>query len=146
MDRSGPGTGAMAGLVGVIRHRWPTWLALVAVAVVVGDGGPAPTDALTWIMLVLPLLYLVIGAVRGHLRRPRVLLAQLAALVAYGALTALALSADDDLRRYLVAGGWLAHAAWDAVHHRANLVVPRAYAEFCGVVDLLLAAAILFLT
>ncbi|MCE7984454.1 MAG: hypothetical protein DYG89_25050 [Caldilinea sp. CFX5] len=37
----------------------------------------------------------------------------------------------------------LAHAAWDAIHWWRNRVVARVYAEFCGVVDLPLGAAIL---
>lgn len=40
----------------------------------------------------------------------------------------------------------LAHVAWDAYHYLRNTVVPRSYAEFCAVVDLVLGAAILLLT
>jgi hypothetical protein len=40
----------------------------------------------------------------------------------------------------------LGHAAWDAYHYLRNRVVPRSYAEFCAVVDLLLGAVILFMT
>ena len=40
----------------------------------------------------------------------------------------------------------LSHAAWDAYHYLRNRVVVRSYAEFCAVVDLLLGAAILFMT
>jgi hypothetical protein len=45
-----------------------------------------------------------------------------------------------------VAGGLLAHAAWDIYHHRANKVVVRSMAEFCFVLDTLLAAAIVAAT
>jgi hypothetical protein len=41
---------------------------------------------------------------------------------------------------WLVAFGWLAHAGWDVVHHRTGRVVPHGYAEFCGVLDVALAA------
>ncbi|GAB3819170.1 hypothetical protein [Micromonospora zhanjiangensis] len=47
--------------------------------------------------------------------------------------------------RDLVAAGWFGHAVWDAAHHRARRVVPRGYAQWCGVVDLLGTAAILLL-
>jgi hypothetical protein len=40
----------------------------------------------------------------------------------------------------------LGHAAWDAYHYLRDRVVTRSYAEFCAVVDLLLGAAILFMT
>lgn len=49
-----------------------------------------------------------------------------------------------DLGRYFLAAGYFGHAAWDVAHHIANKVVPRSYADFCGVVDLLLGFAILF--
>jgi hypothetical protein len=37
----------------------------------------------------------------------------------------------------------LGHAAWDAHHYLRDRVVARSYAEFCGVLDLLVGAAIL---
>ncbi len=37
-----------------------------------------------------------------------------------------------------MAFGWLAHAGWDLVHHRTAWVVPRGYAEGCGVLDVAL--------
>jgi hypothetical protein len=40
----------------------------------------------------------------------------------------------------------LGHAAWDAYHFVRNRVVQRSYAEFCFFTDLLLGAAILFMT
>ena len=43
----------------------------------------------------------------------------------------------------MLAAGWLAHAAWDVAHHRADRVVPRWYAELCMVCDLIIAAALL---
>jgi hypothetical protein len=45
-----------------------------------------------------------------------------------------------------VAIALIGHAAWDAYHFLRNRVVARSYAEFCAVVDLLLGAAILFMT
>jgi hypothetical protein len=41
-----------------------------------------------------------------------------------------------------VAAGLLGHALWDAGHYRRDIVVQRSYAKFCGVTDLLLAAAV----
>jgi hypothetical protein len=41
--------------------------------------------------------------------------------------------------------GPMAHGVCDLVHCRLDRVVPRPWAEWCGVVDILGAAAILFL-
>jgi hypothetical protein len=46
----------------------------------------------------------------------------------------------------LVAGGLLAHAVWDVVHHRLDRVVVRSMAEFCAVLDTSLALVVLAVT
>jgi hypothetical protein len=51
---------------------------------------------------------------------------------------------DPDLGRYLVAAGWFLHGIWDFVHLRADKVVARSYAEWCGVVDVLIAVELVF--
>ena len=48
-----------------------------------------------------------------------------------------------ELGAYLVAFALLGHAAWDAYHYLRDRVVARSYAEFCGVLNLLVGAAIL---
>ncbi|MFC9973304.1 hypothetical protein ACFVH6_20665 [Spirillospora sp. NPDC127200] len=98
---------------------------------------------ITWTLPVLALIYLAFGAIRGELRARGVLSAQVAALAVLTALALVSLVVSPDLGRYLVAAGWLAHAAWDAVHHRSGKVVPRAYALFCVVVDLMVAAVLI---
>ena len=94
-----------------IARRWPTWLALALVFVSFGDGEPTPVDQFAWLMLMLPIAYLLFGAARRELRPPRVLVLQLAALAFYVALTAVALLLEDDAARYVVGAGWLAHSA-----------------------------------
>lgn len=44
---------------------------------------------------------------------------------------------------YLIVAALLAHALWDAVHLWRNRVVAASYAEFCGVLHLVLGVAIL---
>jgi hypothetical protein len=140
------GTGAYGRRVAaLLARRWPTWIALAVVAVTVADGGPLPLDLFAWLTLVMPLAYLGFGAARKDLQPAAMLMLQLAALGFYVGLTAVALSVDDDLARYLLAFGWIAHAFWDGVFFHANRVVPRPWAEWCGVVDLCLGGAILFL-
>jgi hypothetical protein len=138
-------SGATRRFARLLARRWPTWLALALVVVSVADGEPLPVDTFAWLMLVLPTAYLVFGTARKEWRPPTILMLQLGALAFYVALTAIALSLDDGIARYVVAAGWIAHAGWDAAHHRAKRVVPRAYAEWCFVVDVLLGVAIIVL-
>ncbi|MFG2772778.1 hypothetical protein [Streptomyces sp. NPDC048350] len=115
-------------------HRWPT---LVGVGVVVAtfvDGVP-PVGLLAGLLAVMPLCYLLFGAFRGELRGSRVVAVQLAGLVGFTAVAALALAADETLGLRVVAAGWLAHGIWDILHHRSGRIVPRAWSEWCAVVD-----------
>jgi hypothetical protein len=138
-------SGTARAIAHVLAHRWPTWLALGLVAVTLADGNSPPVDTFALLAIAMPLAYLGFGAARKQLWPRAVLILQLAALVFYIGLAAVALSVDDDLARYLVGFGLIAHAFWDAAHHRANRVVPRPWAEWCGVADILLGGAILFL-
>ncbi|NUW39621.1 hypothetical protein [Nonomuraea rhodomycinica] len=124
---------------GLLERRWPTLLGLVMTLACWVDPmlPPAP------VLLVLPGTYLVIGLFRRTLRGPGVVALQLAALAGYAALMVAALAAGPDTARYLIAAGWLAHAAWDAAHFVTRRVVPRGYAEWCGVVDLVVGVTIL---
>ncbi|MFC7330669.1 hypothetical protein [Marinactinospora rubrisoli] len=133
-----------SGVLAAIGHRWPTGLGIALAVATFVDGVP-PSTSLAGILVAMPVCYLVFGALRGELRRPGVLALQTAGLLGFGGLALLALSVDADLCRYLLAAGWLAHAVWDFAHHRNGRVVPRAWAEGCGVVDLLGAASILLL-
>ncbi|WP_410809148.1 hypothetical protein [Micromonospora sp. 067-2] len=118
-----------------LARRWPTGLALlVTVDMWIDPGVLSP-----WTMLVLPGGYLVIGLVRRTLRGPGVLATQLLGLAGWVALTLVAVTVGGRTAAWLVAFGWLAHAGWDLVHHRTARVVPRGYAEWCGVLDTALA-------
>ena len=64
-------------------------------------------------------------------------------MLGFGAVALAATAVDLDVARYVLAAGWLAHAAWDIAHHRLGRVVPRWYAETCLVADLTIAAALL---
>lgn len=101
------------------------------------DGVP-PVGLLAGLLAVMPVCYLLFGAFRGELREPRALAVQLAGLAGFtaAAVLALALAHDETLGLRMVAVGWLAHGIWDIVHHRSNRSVPRAWSEWCAVVDL----------
>ncbi|OEJ23651.1 hypothetical protein AR457_03225 [Streptomyces agglomeratus] len=129
-----------------LGHRWPTWVALALVGVTFGDGEP-PLGFLAGLLVFMPLCYLAFGAFRGEFGgesgRRGLLALQLAGLLGFAGLAAVALSTGEPAARWVVAAGWLAHAVWDFVHHRTGRVVPRAWSEWCCVVDLLGAVGIL---
>ncbi|MFD5810915.1 hypothetical protein [Rhodococcus aetherivorans] len=83
----------------------------------------------------------VVGAVRGRLRDRRFLV-QAAGMVAFAALGLVALAVDPDVARYIVAAGWFLHGVWDLVHHRLRVTVDRSFAEFCAVLDIAVAVAL----
>ncbi|WP_051047239.1 hypothetical protein [Nocardia asiatica] len=132
-----------AGPVGVVVRRWPTLAAVVAVVVFFADGGSEPTPFAV-LLPVMAVLYLVFGGLRGDLWHRGEFALQTAGVLAFGGIALAVQAADGSLARYLLAGGWLAHGVWDFVHHRRDRVVPRAWSEWCGVVDVLGAAALLF--
>ena len=63
----------------------------------------------------------------------------------FGAIALAAMYPAPGAGVYLVAFALFGHAAWDAFHYPGDRVVTRTYAEFCGVLDLLLGVAILVL-
>ncbi|MFF4169593.1 hypothetical protein [Streptomyces sp. NPDC001744] len=127
-----------------LPHRWPTLVAIVLVVATFVDGVP-PVGLLAGLLGVMPVCYLFFGGFRGGLRAFRVLAVQLAGLAGFTAVAALALAADGTLGLRVVAVGWLAHGIWDILHHRSGRVVPRAWSEWCAVVDVGGALAILTL-
>ncbi|WP_280494137.1 hypothetical protein [Nocardia asiatica] len=133
-----------AGPAGVVVRRWPTLAAVVAVVVFFADGASEPTPFAV-LLPVMAVLYLLFGGLRGHLWHGGEFALQTVGLLAFGGIALAVQAADGSLARYLVAGGWLAHGVWDFVHHRRGRVVPRVWSEWCGVVDVLGAAALLFL-
>ncbi|GCE77553.1 hypothetical protein [Cellulomonas biazotea] len=126
------------------RTAWPLFfvtIVVVAAARLLGfDADP------TWVLLGLGAVLAVVGLVRGALRPAYGLPLQGLALLVFGAVAALAPAATHDVGAYLLAAGLLAHAGWDVHHHRTQRVVPRSLAEFCVVLDVLLAAVIVAVT
>ncbi len=68
---------------------------------------------------------------------------QATAAVLFGAAGVLATVADLRVGGILVAVGLIGHALWDAWHLRTGKVVTGSYAEWCGVVDVVLGAVVL---
>jgi len=131
--------------------RW--WPALVGLAIgVIGLLDLQPwrrSDPPTWMPIGLALAYLIFGMARGQLHRPGVLRLELAGLVLFTGCVVLAVLVDTDAGQYIAGAAWISHAAWDVAHHRdlsrhhAVGVVPRGWAEFCIVLDLLMGASLI---
>jgi len=130
-------------LTTAIKNLWPIVLG-IAVGLVVIQG--LELDAsLSVLALVIAAIYLPIGAVRKQLGRPHVLWLETLGVIVFAALALRALYVDRQLAQFLLAAAFFGHAAWDFAHHRADKVVPRWYAEFCIVADVIIGVGILAL-
>jgi hypothetical protein len=131
-------------IVAAVQRRQASWVVLVvgltSFVVLRALDAVAPSAVFTTVAL----LVLVWGGVRGQLHRPGMFRVQALGMVGFGAVALVGLAVDPDLGRYLVAAGWFMHGIWDFVHLRADKVVVRSYAEWCGVIDVLIAAELVF--
>jgi hypothetical protein len=138
---------AASGLVylgaAALRRRGAAWAVFFGTFVVlmITEVTPLDIDA-TWVFIGLAVPFAGYGLLRGAARPTHGLPLQTIAMVGFGAIAAVALLVDATVGGLLVAAGLLGHAAWDLHHHRANRVVTRPFAEFCLVLDVLLAVAI----
>ncbi len=129
-----------------LDRRWFAWVVLLAglplAFFIPSISGIDPS----LVLLVAAPVFLVLGVARGQWQRPGGLPLQTAGMLAFGSTVLVALYVDPDLGGKLVGIALIGHAAWGAYHLLRDRVVTRSYAEFCAVVDLLLGAAILFMT
>ena len=88
------------------------------------------------------LILIVVGVARG-VWRARENRRQLFAMALFSAIAvAAAAGVDPIIAGILVIVGLLGHAAWDIWHHLRTAVVARSYAEFCAVLDVILAIVV----
>ncbi|MFI6870404.1 hypothetical protein [Nocardia sp. NPDC050406] len=142
------GASTRTGALALIRNRWPSAVALVLLLVWRPDeqfDSPEP-ELFTMALLLFAMgaIYLPWGAFRAELRPRWLLWLQTVALFGFGTMALVALDADLDIARWVLAIGWLAHGLWDIAHFVANRVVPRQWSEFCGLVDVLAGSAMLW--
>jgi hypothetical protein len=129
-----------AAALGRRDAAWPIFLGTFVV-ITVTKVTPVDVNA-TWLFLGLAVLFAGYGLARGAARPRHGLPLQAAAMAGFGALAAVTLAAHETAGAFLVAAGLLGHAAWDVHHFRTRRVVSRSLAEFCVVLDALLAVVV----
>ncbi|GII04834.1 hypothetical protein [Planobispora takensis] len=97
------------------------------------------------VLLALALVVLVWGVIDEHSRGSGEFGLQAIGMIGFGALALAGLALDPEIGRYVVGAGWLLHGVWDFVHLRRGKVVARSYAEWCGVLDVLIGFELVFL-
>lgn len=144
------GTDTGSGLRYATARWWPALAGLpLGIALLVGLEPWRPSDPTTMILPGLAIAYLVFGLARRQLHRPGILRLEIVGLAIFGGCALLAALVDPEVGQYIAGAGWISHAAWDVAHHRDLSrhpgvgVVPRGYAEFCIVLDLLIGASLI---
>ena len=121
---------------------WP----MFAVAFVVMTIGVLVGVDPSWWMLGIAAGLVAYGLARGALHPSWGVPLQSAAMVILTAAAIAAVNVGATWAGFLVAASLLAHAVWDAYHHHVDRVVVRSMAEFCAVLDTLLAILVLAVT
>lgn len=128
--------------IGRPQATWPVLGAgLVAVFALPLQDAVAPST----VLIALAGVLLAWGAVRGTPHGRATFGVQAMGALVFCGLAAAGLAVDPDLGRHLLAAGWFFHGAWDFVHLRLDKVVSRTFAEWCGIIDVLVAVQLLFL-
>lgn len=130
-------------VVAKLRRReasWPTLVILIVPFIALRALDVIPPTA---VFTTLALIVLLWGAIDGELRRPGAFRVQALGMLGFGALALAGLIVDPDVGRYLVAAGFFFHGVWDFVHLKLDKVVSRSYAEWCGVLDVIIAIELL---
>jgi hypothetical protein len=131
-------------VVAKLRRRRASWPVLVVGITLFIALRALDVIAPTAVFSAVALVVLVWGAVDGQLRRPDPFRVQALGMLGFGALALAGLVVDPDLGRWLVAAGWFGHGVWDFVHLKLDRVVARSYALWCGVLDVGIAAELVF--
>lgn len=126
------GTGSAA------TYTWAILGALTFVFVLLETQDRVPTTAALSVIAAAAVLWAALTR-----RVDRAFVLQLVGFVLFTATAVFAQHADLGAARIAVAAGWIAHGLWDYGHRRADRTVARSFAEFCGLVDVLVVLAVL---
>lgn len=122
-------------------RRWAAWVAFGVAFVLIALDKFGGTDATPW-MLGLAAVLLVAGLIGQRAGHWWSLPLQTIAMLVLGAIALLATHLSATIGGLVVAAALLGHAAWDIYHHRAGRVVGHSLAEFCAVLDVLVAVLV----
>jgi hypothetical protein len=129
----------------VVGRPGAAWIGFLASGPVVAVGLIFDAEWLALsIAAALGLVLFIVGLARGTWRTG-VNRWQLLGVAVFGALAIVASVTSPLVAAILIAVGLIAHAAWDVTHHVLRAVVSRPYAEFCAVLDVTLAVAVIVL-
>lgn len=136
-----------AGLVylgsAALGRRRAAWPLFALTFVVIGAGFAVPGFDPTWVIVAAAVALVLFGLVRGAVR-PGWGMPLQALAMAVIVLVALGVAfTGDRVATLLVGVGLLAHAAWDVYHLRTKRVVASSMAEFCCVLDTVLAVTLI---
>jgi hypothetical protein len=132
-----------------LRRRTAAWpmffISFVLITIGFSIPGFAPSWS-SWSMLGIAAALVAYGLARGAMRPPWGVPLQAGAMVVLAAAAITAVNVGATWAGLLVSAALLAHTAWDVYHHRVERVVARSMAEFCAVLDTLLAFVVLAVT
>jgi hypothetical protein len=131
-------------VVAKLQRREATWPLLVTGLALVIGLRVLDVIAPAAVFAAMALIVLVWAAVDRQLFESGTFQIQALGMLWFGALGLIGLAVDPDLARYLVAAGWLLHGVWDFVHLKLDKVVARSFAEWCGVIDVVIAVELVF--
>ncbi|TDD25838.1 hypothetical protein E1218_14315 [Kribbella turkmenica] len=146
----GPAVATMAGIYVMayaIGRPWTAWVAFAVLSAVASAfhgldaAGVWSVEPGVGMVAVLVVLW-VWAVVRRRYAEPAFTL-ETAGTVFFGALTIVVVATESGTAIAVAGLGWLLHGAWDSYHFRANTVVARSWAEYCGVIDLAVGTALL---
>ncbi|MGH3464914.1 MAG: hypothetical protein ACRDP9_25900 [Kribbellaceae bacterium] len=132
-------------LVAKLGRRDLTWPLIAALFVVTFAVTAVDAIPPSIVFAAMALAVLVWSAIDRQLLRSGELQIQALGTVGIGLLVLVGLIVDPGVGLYVVAATWFLHGIWDFVHIWRDKVVPRSYAEWCGVLDLLIAFGLVVL-
>lgn len=119
-------------------RRWMAWIGFAVTFALITLDKLAGVDAVPWV-LALAVAMLLAGLATRRTGPWWSLPLQTAAMIVLGVIALLSMRADATAGGLLVAAALLGHSAWDVVHHRTGRVVDHSLAQFCAVLDVLVA-------
>ena len=131
-------------LIAVLERPRATWWVLGSLLVAVAGLRLLNIPAEP-VLAVAAVAMMIIGLLRGSLRRRWLPALQAPATVLFGTVAFIAVAAGSQIGSTLVAAGLLAHTVWDVIHLRARAIVSPSLAEWCAVLDTVIAVGILVL-